>query len=190
MESNDVSLLDISKKLAALLALCSAQRVQTLTSIKLNEIQFVGNNNVVIRVHARLKTSKPGSIFEMKFNNFTESQLCLVQCLKCYMSRTANVRNSDNLFISTKAPYNTVSNQTLSNWLKSVLQMAGIDSSKFTSHSYRHSSTSKAASAGISTDVIFKSAGWTERSKVFANFYKRPIVKSNEFAHAILSSCN
>ncbi len=59
-----MSLLDISKKLAALLALCSAQRVQTLTSIKLNEIQFVGNNNVVIRVHARLKTSKPGSILK------------------------------------------------------------------------------------------------------------------------------
>lgn len=183
-----LSLLEISQKLAALFALCSAQRVQTLCKIKISEIQLV-DSTVTIRCCARLKTSKPGSILEMKFHEFTDSQLCLVKCLRCYISRTDTLRNSNNLFITTKPPYNSVSHQSLSNWLKSVLLMSGIDSNKFTSHSFRHSSTSKAASLGVSTDIIYKSAGWTEKSKVFANFYKRPIVQSNAFANAILSSC-
>jgi site-specific recombinase XerD len=188
-QNNDT--LDLSKlsmKLVSLLALCSAQRVQTLCSIKLPDIEFTKDNTVNIKIYDRLKTSKPGSVFEMNFSKFSDSKLCIVRCIRCYIDRTQSVRDSEYLLISSRSPYKKVSSQTVSNWLKKILNESGIDSSKFGSHSFRHSSTSKASSLGISTDVIFKSAGWSSKSKVFGRFYNRPIIKCNEFANAILSS--
>jgi integrase len=39
-----------------------------------------------------------------------------------------------------------------------VLSLAGIDP-KFTSHSFRHAATSRAAARGVSCDIIFSGAG-------------------------------
>nr|CAI5838801.1 unnamed protein product [Callosobruchus analis] len=37
-------------------------------------------------------------------------------------------------------------------------------------------------------DVIRLAAGWTDRSKTFANFYQRPLLKKSNFAEAVLNS--
>lgn len=69
-----------------------------------------------------------------------------------------------------------------------MLTNSGIDTSKFTSHSTRHASTSKASEKGINIEVIRKAAGWTANSSTFARFYKRPIVNNpNAFAKAVCS---
>jgi integrase len=188
-KNEELSFKMLSYKLVALLALCSAQRVQTLACLNLDEINFK-DSEVDIKVSSRLKTTKPGQGLSLHFSKFDDPVLCLFGCLRCYIDRSQNLRKDNNLLICTRSPYKHASSQTISRWLKDVIKLAGIDVNKFSSHSFRHSSTSKASELGLSLDVIYKAAGWSEKSKVFANFYKRPIVSHSQFSNAILSSAN
>ena len=47
-----------------------------------------------------------------------------------------------------------VGSSSLSRWLKTVLSLAGIDSTVYTGHSFRSASTSKASRLGIPLDTI------------------------------------
>jgi len=67
-----------------------------------------------------------------------------------------------------------------------VLNLAGIDDSVYKGHSYRHASTSCAKEKGLNIDVILKQAGWSEKSKVFAKFYDKPIVNKTSFGTTVL----
>jgi len=185
--NEQLNLMNLSMKLVALLALCSGQRVQTLSSIKLNEIVF-NDTGVKIYISSQLKTSKPGVGTVLTFNVFSESKLCVVCCLRCYIERTKCLRSTQYLLMATRPKYDRASVQTVSNWLKKVLSLADIDVSHYKSHSFRHSSTSKALDLGVSTDVIYRAAGWSENSKVFSKFYCRPIVKEGQFSDAMLHS--
>ncbi len=119
---------------------------------------------------------------------FPDIKLCVFNCLKSYIQKTENLRDSANLFIQTRKPFKKATTQTISNWLKETLKDSGININEFSSHSFRHASTSKAANLGVSIDSIYKSAGWAQKSEVFARFYKRPIMKQNDFASSILSN--
>lgn len=187
-DNQNLSIRMLTKKLAALLALCSGQRVQTLSNIKISEIQN-NSDKIIITVEARLKTSKPGigTCIELPIY-IDDPHICVVQCLQEYLKRTEEKRESEFLFIQTRLPHKTASSQTISKWLKEVLKESNIDINKFSSHSYRHASTSKANVLGVSIDTIFHCAGWSNSSKVFASFYKRPIIAENNFAKSILTN--
>lgn len=186
-DNQTISLRQMSKKLAALLALCTGQRVQTLGSVKVDNILHYEDRSV-LNISDRLKTSKPGIGLTIDLPVYTDKSICVVNCLKTYLEKTANLRHDDYLFIQTKAPYNRASTQTISNWLKEVLTESGVDTQKFSAHSYRHASTSKAKTLGVSIDTIFRAAGWSKSSKVFAQFYNRPIPISENFAESILAN--
>jgi len=184
-DNEELSIKLLTLKTVSLLALCSAQRAQTLSVINVHECHF-GKTDLQIVVTERLKTSKPGEILRMKFDQFRIRKLCLVRCIKVYIERTKANRNTSKLFISVKSPYNPVSSQTISHWLKNTLSLANVDTSMYKGHSFRHSSTSKASSLGVSIDNIYKSAGWSSKSKVFARFYKRPLLTENNFMKNVL----
>lgn len=95
-------------------------------------------------------------------------------------------KDCDSLFISYVKPHKAVTSQTLSRWINSELKECGVQTDLFTSCSTRHASTSSAARKGVSTDLIKKAAGKTGHSKVFANFYNRPIVDAEEFSNNVL----
>lgn len=186
---DSLSLRELSKKLAALLALCSGQRVQTLSKIKTNEILFK-EDRVIINISSRLKTSKPGVGTSMKFPRYSQRDLCVASCLQFYLNRTSILRTENELFIQTKKPFKKACSQTISKWLKEILKESGVNTDEFSSHSFRHASTSKAAVNGLSIDKIFEAAGWSGNSKVFASFYNKPIINECEFAKSILESRN
>ena len=185
--SNDkLSLCDLSLKLVALLALVTAQRSQTLFSINVSNILF--GDVVKIRINTQLKTFRPGQVQPMLVLKpyFVNEKLCVVSCLKEYLTRTRVLRKKeDKLFVSYSSPHKYVSTQTLSRWLCRILSKAGIDTNEFKGHSFRHVATSKAAEKGIPIDTILKKAGWCAGSKVFAKYYNKPIREDN-FAHAVL----
>jgi site-specific recombinase XerD len=104
-----------------------------------------------------------------------------------YMKRTVSLRKCDQLLISHCTPFGEVTTQTVSRWLSVVLKLAGIDTLQFKGHSFRHASTSTACAKGVSLDVIFKQAGWSEKSKVFAKFYNKPIEDRGEYSSKVLS---
>lgn len=187
-----MSLESLSKKLVTLLALVTGQRMQTLSLIDIKNIT-IKEDLVEIKIPERIKTSKPGKNQPVLILPFYKENLnvCPASTLQCYLSRTKDLRcNTTSLFISFKKPFQKVSTQTLSRWVKEVLHKNGVDTNIFSAHSTRHASTSAAKRKGINIDVIRKSAGWTEKSATFSRFYDRPLVQNSKvFGQAILNKC-
>lgn len=192
IENMDTSTLELlTIKTVTLLAICSAQRAQTLSKIKINNIQETPDG-LVIKVDDLIKTSGPDRYQPaLELPRYPEKpKICVVDAILSYLSRTQPLRknNCNELFIAIKKPHEAVTSQTISKWVKKCLGKSGIDISIFTSHSTRHAATSAAYKKGLDFDCIRRTAGWTERSQVFAKFYKRPIVHSGrDFAKAVLS---
>ena len=187
LESLDIQ--NLSLKLAMLLALGSAFRVQTLALIKLSNIKL-SNNGVEIRVTELIKTSRPGADQPFAFFPYFNDRpsLCIARTLSRYIEVTQKLRNEiDCLFISVKKPFKAVGTQTISRWLRTVMRRAGIGE-EYTGHSTRHASTSKAAAQGLDVSIIKAAAGWSKNSKTFARFYKRPLDQANNFAESVFST--
>ncbi|XP_039304170.1 uncharacterized protein LOC120357547 [Solenopsis invicta] len=186
---DNLSLELLSRKLATLLALTTAQRLQTLAAIQTSNISFA--DSLVIKIPARIKTSGVGKYQPLLvFKPFLDKpELCLFSIVKSYLDRTQSLRRGevDSLFISTRPPHKPVTSQSLGRWIKTELAAAGIDTSIFSAYSTRHASTSRAASKGISLQEIRRTAGWSSSSEVFARFYKRPIISEPAFQASILN---
>jgi len=179
----------LTLKLVGLLSLTTGQRVQTLQAIQVNNINFGSTTQIKITKH--LKTScfhrEQPVLYIPRYVN--EPNLCVVSCLEAYLLRTLSFRKHEQLILSILAPHKPVSSQSISRWLCQLLEKSGIDVDKFKSHSYRHSSVSKAYKEGASIDSVYKAAHWTSGSKVFAKFYNRPIVNDNlVFADSVVRS--
>lgn len=80
--------------------------------------------------------------------------------------------------MSLKAPYRSVSANTLSRWIRSILKSAGIDTTVFGAHSTRGAAASKAFAGGASTDSILRAGHWASES-TFARFYRRETIGSS-----------
>ncbi|XP_063366804.1 uncharacterized protein LOC134660224 [Cydia amplana] len=187
--NKNLSLENLSKKLVTLLAIVTAHRVQTLSLIKLSNIYHY-SDKVLIKISDLIKTSRPGShqpVLSLPF--FKEKpDICPGQALLDYINMTKDIRGGcERLFIAFKKPHKEITSQTISRWIKTTLKDSGIDTSIFTSHSTRHASVSAANRLGVNIDVIRKTAGWSGTSKVFAKFYNRPIVPTNDFARSLVS---
>lgn len=190
--NEDLSIARLTKKLVALLALSTAQRVQTLSLIRLTNIR-VNAQNVEVIITDSIKTSAPGRPMpRLIIPFFTEKeQICPATALLTYIENTRKFRHlpqTDKLLLTTKKPFHNASSATISHWIKNVLSESGVDISIFSAHSTRHASTSAANRKGLSVEVIKRTAGWSGNSLVFARFYNRPVLEDNDnsFAEAVL----
>lgn len=174
--NEQLSLVEISKKCATLLALTTAHRVQTLSKISMENISMM-SSKIIIKIPDLIKTSRVGSqqpLLTLPF--FNESpEICPANTLVFYINKTKDLRKSGILFINPKKPHNSVSPQTLSRWIKCTLSDSGLDVSMFSAHSTRHAATSRAHALGVSIDEIRRTAGWSGSSETFARFYNRTI---------------
>nr|CAI5849325.1 unnamed protein product [Callosobruchus analis] len=166
------SLRSLSIKLVTLLLLATGQRLQTISLIKLSNIQPYDDGGVQILIEDRIKTSNVNTnqpcLFIPKFNE--QPELCVVSCLHKYIQETKTLRSTNDvyIFITFQKPYRSASKQTLSRWVKS--------------------STSAANRAGVAIDLIKDSAGWSKNSTTFARFYNRPLINHDDFALTVLRS--
>ena len=76
-------------------------------------------------------------------------------------------------------PQKPVSTDTISRWLKTVLEKSGIDTSVFKGHSARAASASAAAKCKVPLSTILDNAGWSN-AITFGRFYRKPIVTSSK----------
>jgi hypothetical protein len=191
--NEDLDLKTLSKKTLTLLALATAHRVQTFSLIRLKNIHMSNSSEIIIKIPDLIKTSRPNSLQPvLRLPYFDEKpEICPARCIEAYINKTNSLRavENDTLFISFRKPHSKLSSQRLSHWIKETLCKSGIDTSVFTAHSTRHSSTSAANQMGVSLDIIRKTAGWSQSSCIFAKFYNKEIVNDcNQFARVILSS--
>ena len=185
-----LSLEQFSSKLATLLALVTAHRVQTLSLIRLSSIKF-DPSGVQINITDPIKTSIRTGIYpSFTFQYFTEDPaLCVVSTLQEYVRLTDNIRKGEDiLFLSTRKPHGHASSTTIARWIRTTLQKAGIDTQIYGAHSTRHATTSAALRSGVivSVEDIRKLAGWTGRSTVFEKFYNRPLSTQSVIPRVLL----
>ena len=155
--------------------------------IKLTDIKST-KTGVEIRIRDLIKTSRPGADQPYAFFPFFNDRinLCIARTISFYVNRTKDFRgNTEQLLISFKPPHKQVGAQTVSRWIRTVMHEAGI-SEEFTAHSTRHASTSKALIKGVDLNTIKRAAGWSKQSRIFANFYNRPVEpQKGSFAEAV-----
>lgn len=182
-----LTLKNMTLKLTMLLALTSAQRCQTLQASSLDNMRLA-NDECTFYFTKLLKTFRPGkhqSPLVLKALTPRE-QICPIKALREYVKRTKNLRaQEDQLLISYQQPHKGVETDTISRWLKDILQQAGIDN--FTGHSTRAASSSAAKRSNVDFATILQAAWWSN-TETFNKFYSRPVQVKNNFGRDLLNS--
>ena len=137
--SENVSKLDfkmLTLQLTMLLCLVTAQRSQTLHLLKLSNMISEG---IIFIISDLVKQSSVRITAPIiKLRPYADKALCVSPALQEYLSRTKDLRKQvDNLFISYERLHLAVTRNTISLWIKSMLEIAGIDISIYKSHSTR-----------------------------------------------------
>ena len=171
-----LSLKQLTLHLTMLLCLTTGQPGHTIHKFDVNYIQEM-DDRCRITICEKLKQRKPerhlAPIDLLSFQG--DKKLCVVEHLKEYLQRTKQLREDHSqLLISYVKPFKLVSKDTISGWVKQVLESAGIDINKYSAHSSRAASTSSCKAKGLSLAVIMQSAGWSN-SSTLAKFYDKPV---------------
>lgn len=183
-----LSLKQLSYKLVMLLALTTAQRLQTLYLMDLRDFHIEGTR-AVFTIKSLVKQQKPGSKpLQCVLHSYpADSRLDVLKVLQHYIDLTKPVRGKETkLLISYVPPHKRVTTDTLARWLKDVMRQSGIDTEKYKAHSTRAASVSLAHLNRVPVTEILNVAGWTSE-KTFATYYKKPIFKRDMFAETLLS---
>ena len=178
----------VTLKLAMLIALTQASRTQSIHLLSISNIKK-GYDSYTLQYSDVLKQTKPGkNIPVAKLKAYpVDRRLCVIFTLKEYLIRTENIRDGNTcLFISYVKPHGSVSRDTISRWLRTVMSNAGIDCTRFKTHSIRSASVSKAKCQFVPIDQILKKAGWSN-TKTFGVYYDKPVKSDkNSFSEAVL----
>ena len=173
-----LGLRDISLKLCTLIALLSAQRCQTLHLLRIDKDSMkLKANSVVFIVRNLVKQSKPGNTgFTLNLQAYPpDRRLCVLRLLKHYLLCTKPLRGtSKQLFISYRKPYEPITRNTISRWIRMVLDRAGIDTAHYKPHSTRAAASSAAQNNRVPVADIMATAGWANE-KTFTRFYNKPV---------------
>lgn len=172
-----------------MLALLTSQRCQTIRKFQIDFINLT-DEKCTFFINSVLKHSRKGHHQKpIELLAFSDNRtICVIDLLKEHIERTKNLReavNTKKLLISFRKPFKAISKDTLSRWIKTVLRLAGIDTSIFTAHSTRAASTSATSKAGLPIADILGAAGWSQAT-IFTTFYKKQL-KQN-FGQILLDS--
>ena len=170
-----------------LLLLVSGQRPQILRELKLSEMTLDKNVAVFRPCVTAFKQSRPGYCPpHIILKNYSNPRLCVFNHLNIYLSRTASLREGiDQLFITCKKPFKAATGNTISRWVKTLLKLAGVDTTRFSAGSARAASTSKAKEEGAPLSTIMQAAGWSRQS-TFTKFYDKPLIRQVSLADFVL----
>lgn len=190
LHPNDaLNLKQLTHKLVMLIALISAQRLQSLEMLDLKTL-YMDDKEALFLLPNELKQSRPG--YEppvVKLAKYDiDGKLDVIDLLHCYIKVTAPLRGTETrLFISFAPPHKHVTCTTLARWIKQVMSDARVDISLYGAHSTRAAATSAAHARDIPIDNILQTAGWSSAA-TFAKYYNKPIAKGNTFAKALLEN--
>jgi integrase len=185
--ASDISLEKITLKVVLLILLVTGQRPQIVHKLDIRRLRTSDTAHEFVLELTDLKQGrvsyKPNTILLQAYP--TNKRLCIYHYLSVYLQRTALLRrDTTQLILSHKKPHKAASANTISRWIRSVLQDAGIDVSTFSAGSTRSASTSKAKAQGAPVQQILSMGGWSKET-TFNRFYNREVLPAS-FANRIL----
>lgn len=187
----DLTLKELTLKLAMLMALTQAARVQTLHLLGLKNIS-IGQDSITMCLGGNIKQCRPKCNTQVvKFQAYPkDTRLCVCETLKMYIGRTKQLRTvgqeDGQLFVSFVKPHKPVSKDTIARWIRSMLVLSGVNIARFTAGSVRTAAASKAKAMAVPVAHIMAKAGWSQET-TFARHYDKVIARTgDEFQEAVL----
>ena len=145
---------------------------------------------IKISVGDKLKQTRPGyHLQELEFPAYSpDKNLCPVFTVREYLSRTKPLRGKvTNSFISFVRTYRPVGKSTVSRWVKTTLNLAGVDLTHFKPHRIRAASTSAASQVSVPLATILHTAGWSSQC-TFSLYCQKEVHKQGDYASRILNA--
>lgn len=183
-DNRQISIRSLSLKLTMLLALTSASRVLGIHNLDINFMTKTNDQYTFTfnKLHKSWRQGQPNP--SIVFVSYPEDEdLCVFNALTVYLERTSEWRNASGasqLLISTISPHKGVVSSTIAGWIKTMLKQAGIDATKFSAHSTRSASTSKAELSGLSVKDILERGSWSKES-TWQRFYRKEICSNAKY---------
>ena len=167
--------IDLTMKTVGLFMILSGSRVNMLSHFKVSNMTLTDTECTFIFSDV-LRTSVEGvSAKPLVFRAYPyDSTLCPVKTMLAYLEKRGEKSAGDQIFTITVRPFTAAKSDTIANWLKKLLFMSGIDTGKYSAHSYLSSSTSAAAFSGVNITTILKSASWSNVD-TFKKYYLREL---------------
>ena len=118
-----------------------------------------------------------------------DPKLCVVQNLTAYLQRTSGYRDIQNpqLFISYQRPFHPVTKDTVSRWINDAMKKAGLDMTKYVTHSCRAAASSALLKRRVPVSKLLNACGWSSE-RTFACHYKKDIAGDTTVAEDLLRS--
>ena len=184
----NLSLELLTYKTVVLLLLVSGRRPQIIRNLNVERMKISGNSFTFIFQQTDLKEGrvnfKPEPLKVKKYP--ADKRLCIYKYLTEYLKKTLEIRGAEkSFFLTTQKPHTQPSADSVSRWIKTVLNHAGVDTSHFKPGSTRAASNSKALRQGTPINEIMRNAGWS-RESTFTKYYKKPLTKPDEFSNNVL----
>ena len=173
-EDQTLSLKHLTHKVAALMMILSAQRVNYISSLSIKAMQMTPDSCTFYPTKL-LKHSRPSFLGKpIVFKAYpADSKLCIVTTLTEYLHRRAQLTDVDQLLVTFIKPHGPAHHDTIARWLKNILQWAGIDITQFKAHSYRAASTSYAQTVQVPVTDILQQGQW-KSEKTWQKYYNLP----------------
>ena len=163
------------------MALASASRSSEIHKLGIGNMSFCSEKNVFTLSKLTKSRQVGQNAVGIEFDKFEGNEnignenIDNVACTTAYLEKTKDLRGDETqFFLSYIKPHKALKSCTIANWLKSLMEMAGIDISIFKPHSTRGASTSKANKYSPSIDQIISKGNW-KSCKTFQKFYNRPV---------------
>ena len=141
-----------------LLTLTSAARASEICYLDTRYL-IKHNSGYIFHFGKDTKTTKRGKLRSpIKFIPFdTNENLCACHHIYLYLEKTKEwYKTEPQLLISFIGSHRGVSKSAISRWIITVLNLSGIDTRTFTSHSTRSTPSSKAKEPGVPTAEFLK----------------------------------
>ena len=169
--TSSLSLKNLSLKLVMLLSFshCSERTLHLLDI----DLMSTYDSSIVFTFSKPLKQCNPRTqVKPLVLKAYTHDEsLYVFSTLKEYLRRTETLRvTGSQLLISFQKPHKAVSRDTISRWIRTVMQLSGISLDVYKAHSTRAVSVSAAHRAQVPIQEILSKAGWSS-AQTFAIYY-------------------
>ena len=179
-ENDKLDRVHLGYKLLLLMLLCTGERGQAIHAISVKKIQFREDGTVTCPLTKLCKTDGVGkklrTLVLQPFHK--EEKLCQVCCLKRYLLITKPIRGSeDELFLTLKkrdGKFHAITQDTAKRWTLKTMEMAGIDTGRYKTHSSRGAMISAGDRLRVNVETLMQHGRW-KSEKTMAKHYRKPL---------------
>ncbi|KAG0733952.1 hypothetical protein G6F57_013986 [Rhizopus arrhizus] len=194
-----LTLTELQFKPLSLLCLATMARLRSdICKLQSQNIHFKIEEGQAISVIIHFTEAKETNIKSTQLGLVEDRELCPTTTLYFFIQKTASIRSSlpkdYTLFLTyldnKDKETSSVRPSTVSNWIKSIMNKAGIDITEYKAHSIRSASSTKAVEESHSIQAVKQHANWSSNANTFERYYYKPTAQqssSTSIANSIFS---